>query len=38
MKSNTSLHILPCSWQLIYKQLKGIGLLEKLEEIVPPKD
>jgi ferredoxin len=28
----------PCAWQLIYNRLKGIGQLEKLEEIVPPKD
>jgi ferredoxin len=28
----------PCAWQLIYARLKSIGQLEKLEEIVPPKD
>jgi ferredoxin len=28
----------PCAWQLIYNRLKSIGQLEKLEEIVPPKD
>ncbi len=28
----------PCAWQLIYARLKNIGQLEKLEEIVPPKD
>jgi ferredoxin len=29
---------LPCAWQLIYKRLKSIGQLERLEEIEPPKD
>jgi ferredoxin len=28
----------PCAWQLIYNRLKSIGQLDKLEEIVPPKD
>jgi len=28
----------PCAWQLIYKRLKGIGQLDRLDEIVPPKD
>ncbi len=28
----------PCAWQLIYRRLKAIGQLEKLEGIVPPKD
>jgi ferredoxin len=28
----------PCAWQLIYSRLKSIGQLERLEEIVPPKD
>lgn len=28
----------PCAWQVIYTRLKNIGQLEKLEEIVPPKD
>ena len=28
----------PCAWQLIYKRLKGIGQLERLDTIVPPKD
>lgn len=28
----------PCAWQLIYKRLEAIGQLEKLEEVVPPKD
>lgn len=28
----------PCAWQLIYKRLQAIGQLEKLEEVVPPKD
>ena len=28
----------PCAWQLIYERLKSIGQLERLEEIVPPKD
>ena len=27
----------PCAWQLIYQRLKGIGQLERLDEIVPPK-
>ena len=28
----------PCAWQLIYDRLKGIGQLDRLEEVVPPKD
>ncbi|MBM4018719.1 MAG: hypothetical protein FJ288_10395 [Planctomycetes bacterium] len=28
----------PCAWQVIYKRLKGIGQLDRLEQIVPPKD
>jgi ferredoxin len=28
----------PCAWQLIYKRLKGIGQLDRLEAIIPPKD
>jgi ferredoxin len=28
----------PCAWQLIYKRLQAIGQLDKLEEVVPPKD
>jgi ferredoxin len=28
----------PCAWQLIYNRLKSIGQLERLEEIVMPKD
>jgi ferredoxin len=28
----------PCAWQIIYKRLKGIGQLQRLERIVPPKD
>lgn len=28
----------PCAWQLIYNRLKAIDQLERLEEIVPPKD
>jgi ferredoxin len=28
----------PCAWQLIYARLKGIGQLDRLESIVPPKD
>jgi ferredoxin len=28
----------PCAWQLIYQRLKGIGQLDRLERIVPPKD
>jgi ferredoxin len=28
----------PCAWQLIYKRLQAIDQLEKLEEVVPPKD
>lgn len=28
----------PCAWQLIYERLKNIGQLDRLEEVVPPKD
>ena len=28
----------PCAWQLIYSRLKCIGQLDRLEEIIPPKD
>jgi hypothetical protein len=28
----------PCAWQLIFTRLKGIGQLDRLDEIVPPKD
>jgi ferredoxin len=28
----------PCAWQLIYSRLKSIGQLDRLEEIIPPKD
>jgi len=28
----------PCAWQLIYRRLKAIGQLDKLERFVPPKD
>jgi len=28
----------PCAWQLIYARLKAIGQLDRLEEIVMPKD
>ncbi len=28
----------PCAWQLIYTRLKNIGQLDRLEDIVPPKD
>jgi ferredoxin len=28
----------PCAWQLIYTRLKNIGQLDRLEEVVPPKD
>jgi ferredoxin len=28
----------PCAWQLIYARLKSIGQLDRLEEIIPPKD
>jgi ferredoxin len=28
----------PCAWQLIYRRLKAIGQLDRLERIVPPKD
>jgi ferredoxin len=27
----------PCAWQLIYQRLKGIGQLDRLENIEPPK-
>jgi ferredoxin len=29
---------LPCAWQLIYARLKGIGQLDKLRRIAPPKN
>ena len=29
---------IPCGWQLIYDRLEALGLLDTLEEIVPPKD
>jgi len=28
---------LPCAWQLIYTRLKGIGQLDRLRKIAPPK-
>jgi ferredoxin len=28
----------PCAWQLIYRRLKGIGQLDRLTKIQPPKD
>ncbi len=28
----------PCAWQLIYKRLKAIGQLDRMDAIVPPKD
>ena len=28
----------PCAWQLIYRRLKAIGQLERLERIFPPRD
>jgi ferredoxin len=28
----------PCAWQLIYSRLKSIGQLDRLEEVIPPKD
>jgi ferredoxin len=28
----------PCAWQLIYRRLKAIGQLDRLERFVPPKD
>ncbi|HOD83520.1 MAG: hypothetical protein BWX88_03530 [Planctomycetes bacterium ADurb.Bin126] len=28
----------PCAWQLIYKRLGAIGQLDRMEDIVPPKD
>ena len=28
----------PCAWQLIYNRLKSIGQLDRLEDIIPPKD
>jgi len=28
----------PCAWQLIYNRLKNIDQLERLEQVVPPKD
>ena len=29
---------IPCGWQLIYDRMETLGLLDTLEEIVPPKD
>ena len=29
---------IPCAWQQIYDRLEALGLLDTLEEIVPPKD
>ena len=29
---------IPCGWQLIYDRLKAIGQLERLDEVLPPKD
>ena len=29
---------IPCGWQQIYDRMEGLGLLDSLEEIVPPKD
>jgi len=28
----------PCAWQLIYERLSALGMLDRLEEIQPPKD
>ena len=28
----------PCAWQIIYKRLKDIGQLDRLDPIIPPKD
>jgi len=28
----------PCAWQLIYARLENIGQLDRLDEVVPPKD
>jgi len=28
----------PCGWQLIYRRLKALGQLDRLQHIVPPKD
>jgi hypothetical protein len=28
----------PCAWQLIYQRLKGIGQLDRLKQIKPPKN
>ena len=28
----------PCAWQMIYDRLAALGQLDKLEEIVPPRD
>jgi hypothetical protein len=27
-----------CAWQLIYDRMSALGQLEKLEEVIPPKD
>jgi ferredoxin len=29
---------IPCAWQMIYERLAALGQLDKLEEIVPPRD
>jgi ferredoxin len=29
---------IPCAWQMIYQRLAALGQLDKLEEIVPPRD
>jgi len=29
---------IPCAWQMIYDRLAALGQLDKLEEIVPPRD
>lgn len=29
---------IPCAWQIIYDRLAALGQLDKLEEIVPPRD
>jgi hypothetical protein len=28
----------PCAWQLIFDRLKRIGQLDRLEEVIQPKD
>jgi ferredoxin len=27
-----------CAWELIYKRMERLGMLDKLEEVIPPKD